>query len=187
MAKFMNYSRLQALTVFFLAVNAFFMTRFCFPERMLCSDLSKEAFMQVSHAGILIMFFLVVVPQWSKRLDRYVNRRMRMSLAGDAEKSAAAKKDAKFNVEAYLHDKLEDRQKNLGVTGGHKIKIASWDSKNVLVQINNLTKEKAREIFDIIDENNSVHGDASYRLSIYNEQDQELDYNRLPNAFSDLL
>lgn len=100
----------------------------------------------------------------------------------------------KFNPDKYLKSVLQQRHQQLGVTGKNTFKISvltNEDAYNDVISIKNLTKEAARNLFDLFDENNAMKGSHEtgvlrLKIQILDEHNKELDLNILPNIFTTL-
>lgn len=98
----------------------------------------------------------------------------------------------KFNSDQYLKSVLQQRDQQLGVTGKNTFVISVATSKDTysdIVSIKNLTKEAARNLFDLIDENNAMKGSIKtgtlqLKIQLFDEDNNELDMNMLPNLFT---
>lgn len=98
----------------------------------------------------------------------------------------------KFNPDQYLKSVLQQRNQELGTTGKHTFTISvltSEDTYSDVISIKNLTKEAARNLFDLVDENNAMKGNTQtgalqLKIQLLDEHNKELDMNMLPNLFT---
>lgn len=90
------------------------------------------------------------------------------------------------SVDQYLQSVLGERDVQAGIGGNCNFNIIV--NKILIVQIANLTKTKATELFDLFDEHNKMNKKNPIHLKIQiTENGEELDMNYLPNIFTEFI
>jgi hypothetical protein len=104
------------------------------------------------------------------------------------------KKNTKIEITSFLNNVLKQRDENMGLNGTHSFEIRVNDGKTstLVFRIPNLTEAAAKNLFNLVDENNQMNVDFFKNKNIclqfsYRKNDKELDMNILPNVFTDNL
>lgn len=97
-------------------------------------------------------------------------------------------KDTILKAEKALENVLKNREKRMGIGGPYSVKFEILLEKPSavllpLLTLTDLTKATAKQLFDLIDEQNTrtPKDQSKYKVSIL-KNNQEIDYNYLPNA-----
>lgn len=97
------------------------------------------------------------------------------------------------NAEQFLQDVLEKRDEALGFNGEYSFVLSVQKSSTEfapIIAVKELSEKAARILFDQFDENNLIFPDKEgrafrFRISLMH-QDDEVDYNLIPNAFTEV-
>lgn len=89
-----------------------------------------------------------------------------------------------YSSKEYLESILAKKDKDLGIGGNCCFNV--YVLKKLVFKIENLTKVKAKELFDIFDEHNQMSKLIAIQIEFQiTENGKELDFNVLPNVFTE--
>jgi hypothetical protein len=94
-------------------------------------------------------------------------------------------------VDTFLNNVLQQRDAEQGIGGNFcfEVKIKKEGRLIPIIKIDNLTQKAAKNLFDLVDENNHLNtkylkSQNSILCISYSNKQKELDYNELPNIFT---